>query len=149
MRLGRGSCTPSMCYDVTTLVNWSMSHCSSRVCIHFCLQTFLLGSRQHSGVRSRERRGGFLAADALLRSVRPGFHDWAVLAVAISSDCSHLTSLCALLYLLDGMTWKGLGGDSWQDNMCTNCRHTGRRGQGTIRESPCPFQERKQGQVHT
>lgn len=38
------------------------------------------------------------AAGALLCTLRPGFHDEAVLAVGISSGCSHLASLCALLH---------------------------------------------------
>lgn len=149
MRVDKGYRTPSMCCDITNSVNCSKPHGSSRMCIHFRLQPFLLGSRQNSGARSGEREVApscpcSQAAGVLLRTFRPGLQGQAVLAVlavATSSGCSHLAPLCASLHPLDG-------GASWWDNVCTHGRQTGRRGKGTTRESLCLSQGRKQGQVH-
>lgn len=149
MRVDRGYCTPSTCCDIVNLVNWSKSHGSSRMCIHFLLQAFPLGSRQNSGARSRQGRWRLIAPLPWQLVFSAGLSDLActvgqaVLAVAISSGCSHLASLCALLHPLDGVTEKGLGGASWWVNVYTSCRQTGRRGKRTTRESPCPSQERK------
>lgn len=153
MRVDRGYCTPSTCCDIANLVNWSKSHGSSRMCIHFHLQTFLLGSC--SGARSRKGRWLLVVPLPWQLVFSSGLSDLACTVrlcwhwpVAISSGCSHLASLCALLHPLNGETEKGRGGVGWRVNMCTYCRQTGRRGKGTTRDSPCPSQERKQGQVH-